>query len=154
MGTLRCIPLRDAPQTIPTLARWFVAEWSHHYAGRSAAEVEADFPVTAPDQTPAIFVAMDGDEPCGTAALRDQSIRAFPTLSPWLGGLYADRPYRRQGVARVLIETVADEARRRGHARLYSGTVSAHALFEALGWIRTAETFQDGEPVTVYALPL
>jgi GNAT superfamily N-acetyltransferase len=150
MSPLRCLPLRDAPQTVPTLARWFMQEWADHYAGLSASDVEADFPVTELGETPAIFVAMGPEGPCGTAALRDHSIRTFQHLTPWLGGLYVHGPYRRQGVAAALIAAVADEARRRGHARLYSGTVSAHAVFEALGWTRTAETIQEGQPVTVY----
>ena len=69
----------------------------------------------------------------------------------WTYAQLADESRR---VAKALIDTVAEEARRRGHAWLYTGTVSAHAVFEALGWVRTAETFQDGQPVTVYALPL
>lgn len=152
MSALACLPLAAVPKVVPVLARWFAAEWPDYYAGREAAEIEADFPFGG--GLPRIVVAMEDGLPVGTAALRAGSIRSHEHLTPWLGGLYVHPSHRRRGVARALIEQVADEARRRGAPILYTGTVEAQPVFQALGWSRLAQTEQDGRPVTVFFRPL
>ena len=132
------------------LARWFLTEWPEHYAGKSVADVEADFPASAESALPLIMVAMRGGEACGTAALRQSSILNFAALTSWLGGLYVHPSFRRTGVARALIAAIEDEARRRKSRALYVGTVDAQVVFDRLGWTRLAETMQAGQPVTVY----
>src|SRR5688572_12732366 len=120
-----CIPLSQAPEAKPVLARWFLAEWPEHYAGRSVAEVEADF--AAPDDggLPYIIAAFRGSTLCGTAALRETSILTFQGLTPWLGGLYVHPSQRRTGVARSMIAEIEAEAVRRGSSSLYAGTVAS-----------------------------
>jgi len=148
MSALACLPLAAVPQALPTLARWFALQWPDYYAGRSLAEVEADFPLN--DDLPHILIALRGGVPVGTAALRAGSIRSHAHLTPWLGGLLVAPEARRSGVASALIAAVESEARRRGFDALHAGTVEAHPLFEALGWSRIGETEQDGQPVTVF----
>lgn len=150
MTALACVPLSSVPEAATTLARWFLAEWPEHYAGRTVSEVEADFPVVDNGGLPLILAACRDGELCGTAALRESSILNFAALSPWLGGLYVHPSCRRSGVARALIGAVEQEARLRGYPVLYAGTVHAHAVFDRLGWTRVADTVQAGEPVTVY----
>jgi GNAT superfamily N-acetyltransferase len=150
MSNIDCLPLSAAPDAVPALARWFKAQWPDYYAGRTLAEVGRDFPLAPTGALPLIYVALRDGDICGTAALREHSIRTFGHLGPWLGGLFVEPGSRRHGVASALAEAVATEARARGARSLYAGTVEAHALFDALGWRRVAETFQEGEAVTVY----
>jgi GNAT superfamily N-acetyltransferase len=154
MSRIDCIPLSAIPETAPLLARWFMSEWTDHYAGRTLAEVQADFPIPGAEELPLILVAVSDGRPCGTAALRTGSIRTFSHFTPWLGGLYVEPSSRRLGVATSLIGAVSQAARARAAPALYAGTTEAHALFDALAWRRVAETIQDGAPVTVYETPL
>lgn len=152
--TIRCIPLSAAPEAAALLAQWFKAEWAEHYEGRSLAEVQADFPIPTDGGLPVIIVAFEGGAPCGTAALRASANHATALLTPWLGGLYVEPRSRRRGVARALLAAAEAEARRRGFTMLHAETAQARPLFEALGWGRIGETFESGEPITVYAKAL
>lgn len=54
--------------------------------------------------------------------------------------VYVEPGFRRRGLARLLMETAQEEARRRGigYAILHA-TDQGRALYEALGWTDTAE---------------
>jgi GNAT superfamily N-acetyltransferase len=150
MSPIDCLPLSQVPGAAPILARWFAAEWADHYAGRTLAEIEGDIPVVNGDGWPLILVARRGEAICGTAALRQTSIAAFSSLTPWLGGLYVEPSSRGAGVATALIAATESEARRRGFAHLNGGTGTAHVLFEKLGWTRVGDALQEGQLVAVH----
>jgi GNAT superfamily N-acetyltransferase len=148
--TIRCIPLREAPEAASTLARWFKQEWHGYFASHTLEQVAEYFPILPAGALPSIVVAFEADTVMGTAALRLSSIRPGEPTSPWLGGLYVDAAARRRGVARALIHAIEGQARQLGVPALRSGTLSAHALFEALGWRNIGEGVQGEDTVTVY----
>jgi GNAT superfamily N-acetyltransferase len=80
------------------------------------------------------WVAHIGDEAVGTAALRATDLHGHEHLTPWLGGVFVRRPFRRRSIASSLCGVVEDKARALGFDRLYLFTIDQQALYARLGW--------------------
>ncbi len=70
--------------------------------------------------------------------LRAQWRESHAHLGPWLGGLFVLPEFRGRAIARNLIETLADEAGKRGYTEVYAGTKNLGRFLRTLGW-----TFQE-----------
>lgn len=126
--------LADHPETIPTLANWFRAQWSHYYADWTQAELEQDFlEDTSRDRLPCRLVAFENDQLVGTIILREQNNTA-PEFQPELGGLYVVESHRGHGVGTELVRTGMKLADDLGYETVYATTVSAVGILERLGW--------------------
>jgi GNAT superfamily N-acetyltransferase len=82
----------------------------------------------------ATFVRLNGDVPVATASLVNADLDARPDLSPWLGGVFVDPPFRGQGHAAALVRRVEDAARAAGIATLWLHTEHTAGLYAKLGW--------------------
>lgn len=51
---------------------------------------------------PIALVAIIGDEVCGAAALKMESVTTYPDYFPWLAGLLVALSFRRQGIGEQL----------------------------------------------------
>lgn len=126
--------LADYPDTIPTLAKWFRAQWSEYYADWTQAEMEQDFlEDTSRDRLPSRLVAFESNELAGTIILREQNHTA-PEVQPELGGLYVVESHRGHGIGTELVRAGMKLARDLGIETVYATTVSAAGILERLGW--------------------
>jgi len=66
------------------------------------------------DELPIAWIAHSNGQLLGTAALRVHDLEGREDLTPWLGGVFVDSHFRRQGIGAALCATVEDEARSRG----------------------------------------
>jgi RimJ/RimL family protein N-acetyltransferase len=142
--------LADYPDTIPTLATWFRAQWPDYYAAMSQAELEQDFLEDASrDRLPIRLVAFESSELVGTIILRVQKETA-PEFQPELGGLYVVESHRGHGVATELVRAGMQVARNQGYETVYATTVAAAGILERLGWefLQTV-VYQEG-PTALY----
>jgi GNAT superfamily N-acetyltransferase len=134
--------LADRREFITTVARWLHEEWGHlrpnETVGDRAARVER---ACGHHEIPTTFVAIDGDEPVGSASLIAHDMLTRPELSPWLAGVFVPSEYRRRGVGAVLIKRVIDEARSLGVSRIYLYTPGSGTLYLRLGWSVVERTF-------------
>lgn len=134
--------LADRREFITTVARWLHEEWGHlrpnETVGDRAARVER---ACGHHEIPTTFVAIDGDEPVGSASLIAHDMLTRPELSPWLAGVFVPSEYRRRGVGAVLIRRVIDEARSLGVSRIYLYTPGSGTLYLRLGWSVVQRTF-------------
>lgn len=75
---LRIVHLLEAPDAIPVLKRWFVAEWGPWYGPGGAGDAGADLAACrSRDELPIGLVALDPDKRVlGTAALKAVSAGA------------------------------------------------------------------------------
>jgi len=75
--------LADHPETIPTLAKWFRAQWPGYYAQQTQAETEQAFRAEArSDGLPLRLVAFYSGELAGTVVLRERGSETLPEFRP------------------------------------------------------------------------
>ena len=92
-----------------------------------------------------VFVAELDGELAGAVSLWIQPRLNWTTPQGWIPDLYVDPAFRRRGAGRALLDTCAEEARRRGcHVLvLESGhhRADAHRLYEAYGFSHYARAY-------------
>ncbi len=142
--------LADHEDSIPTLAGWAFEEWSYLHPERTLAEVEHLIPEgNNKGHIPISLVAIDKGELIGWVALKENDFKARPDLSPWLAGLYVDKPHRRKGVGTKLVHETETLAARLGASQLYLVTDDAELFYSNLCWGVKQRTVWQGHSVTV-----
>ena len=141
-------PIADSDsRVIGALADAFAAAWPEWAATISRAALEDTFRCGEAGALPVVFAALDAGDPVGTVALRcwfgDQPMEQ----TPWVRGLWVAASHRGRGIDRLLMRAVADEARRRGHGRLYAATTSIERLGTRWGWRVFHRLDHRGEPM-------
>lgn len=135
---------------VPTVASWTYAEWCHLNPGYTARSwCEAFRQECGEEGVPSVFVAMEGDQPVGTAALMARDMDSRPELSPWLASVFVLPEWRGQGIASRLIRRVEEEAAACGSRQFYLFTPDQQALYRRLGWRDHEALSYRGEEVTI-----
>lgn len=150
MPAMEIVPLKQRPGAVPQCARWALEAWG---SGRTRdPEVAAQLwrQDLAHDGLPWRWIAVEGAEVLGMAALLAADLPARPDLTPWLGDVFVAPAARGRGVARALVGQVEAAAAAAGVRTLYLFTDSAAGLYAKLGWQELC-TSQDrhGAPVQV-----
>lgn len=141
--------LVDHPESIPLLKSWFEREWAPYYGPGGPGNAERDLRKSCNrSDLPLTLVAVFGDQVCGTAALKKESVTTHSHLTPWLAALLVDPEFRRRGVGEQLIAAVEETARGLGFSCIYVGTGEGSGTPESAlrkrGW-----EFVDREPYFV-----
>ncbi|MGI8857259.1 MAG: GNAT family N-acetyltransferase [Thermomicrobiales bacterium] len=147
---------------IETVARWQFDEWGYREPGDSLAARIADLSSQAahPGRLPSTFVALDGDEPLGSASVMREDaavFRASPRqrgLTPWLASVYVRPEARGRGVATALVRRVMAQVAALGVAWLYLFTEGARGLYEKIGWRVIGTDRYEGLEMTIMAIDL
>lgn len=147
--------LADHLDTIPTLAKWFRAQWSDYFAAMSQEEMEQGFfEGAARDRLPIRLVAFESSELAGTIILRENGTEMRREFQPELGGLYVVESQRNRGIATELIRAGMYIARVQGYDSVFAKTVAAAGILERLGWeVLQPVVYQDG-PTALYRYKL
>ena len=147
--------LADHPETIPTLIRWFTAQWGAYYAQFSPAEIVHSFEKEAQrDGLPIRLVAFVDDDLAGTITLREQAIQSHPDYHPGVGGLLVLEQYRKQGVGTALVRASMALAHKQGFQTLYATTIAAKGVLTRLGWQQVSTLVHDEEQLHLYQYEL
>ncbi len=142
--------LADHPETIPTLAKWFRAQWPAYYADWTQAELEQDFlEDTSRDRLPSRLVAFESNELAGTIILREQTNTA-PEFQPEVGGLYVVESHRGHGIGTELVRAGMKLASDLGIETIYATTVSAVGILDRLGWEFVKTVVHDDGQLALY----
>lgn len=140
---LRIVPLADRPDLAATVGRWHWDEWGgEDPAGSAEAWIARVATYAERDAIPALYVALDDEEPVGSASLVSHDLPDrddLAHLGPWLSGVYVVPERRGRGVARALVGCVERAATRLGVDRLYLYSQTARGLYERLGWQRIGQ---------------
>ncbi|MGD2139038.1 MAG: GNAT family N-acetyltransferase [Burkholderiales bacterium] len=127
--------LGEHPEFVPELARLHFDEWRHFSPGKTyddrVAKLQA---IAASNNLPFMFVALEGNQLIGSAALVYEDMSTRKDLSPWLASVFVKPGFRRRGIATALVEHVEETARQHGKSRLYLHTEHARRLYAGLGW--------------------
>ena len=127
--------LADQPQHIPTLAAWHYAQWGELNPANDVATRIARLQTHLQRQAvPTSFIACDGDELLGSAALVVSDLDIRPELTPWLASVFVAPAARQRGVGTMLVRRAMEEARAIGLPQLYLFTLDREQFYAGLGW--------------------
>ncbi len=130
--------LADHPSFIQTLAPWLVEHWRlilpHDTIATRSEKFRTHMNYTS---LPIAWVAHDGNNVFGTAALRVHDLPGHEHLTPWLGGVFVAPAYRQQGIGAALCAHVEQVAKNQlVISTLYLFTLDKQEWYGKLGWIR------------------
>jgi predicted N-acetyltransferase YhbS len=149
---MEIVPLADRKELIAELAELHQAEWSHLDPSLTLKQrVESIAEAAGGEGVPSIFIATQGDQLIGSAALVKNDMDAKPDLSPWLAAVYVKGGFRRQGIATELIARCEEEAIRSKANAWYLYTEFASSLYERLGWHHIERCDYKGTTVDIMA---
>ena len=153
---MRILPLADLPDAAAVLETWFLAEWEPYYGAHGPGDAAADIAECARHEgLPLALVAVGDDgRPIGTAALKADSAGSESGHGPWLAAMVVAPEHRGRGVGTALVAAIEDEARRQGHAALYTSTDTLVGLLQRRGWRAIGSTETLRGRVAVYRLEL
>lgn len=132
--------LADKPEFIPQIAKWYSEEWGYIDesigTGRSTEALELKLTdYLNRDTLPLIVLITDNDDLLGAAQLKFHEMDIYPDKEHWLGGVYIDKPYRGQGIAKRLINQIIKLAKQHQVPHLYLQTEDkSGGLYAQLGW--------------------
>ncbi len=128
--------LEDRPEFAPVIARWWFDEWGHESPGLTYQATLARVHASLDEVLPVTVIAVDGDTPLGVAELKSHELYdTFPTLTPWLGGVFVAPAARGCGLAAELVREIERIATGAGFRRLYLDTERLDGgLYAGMGW--------------------
>jgi GNAT superfamily N-acetyltransferase len=135
---VRVAHLADHPKALPILSQWLFDEWGHRSPGGTVQRMSLILKERMNrNRLPLALVALQNDQPLGTASLRIRELEIRSQYEYWLGTLFVHETHRCRGVGTLLIGAAADEAKRLGIQELYLYTRQRQneALYSKLGWI-------------------
>lgn len=149
MPRIETLVLHPSSPELFTCARWRVKAFAD-VLEKDLEREQKSLEAFTSDQTEqvALVAKLDGVL-AGTCLLVRSEREPCHPVSPWLAGLYVTLEYRRQGVGRVLVKAIEDQARQRGRRRLYLYTRSAANYYERLGWSTLGQTDWKGLPTAL-----
>lgn len=148
----RLVYLSDHRQLVPVCASWAFDTWGKYNASYTLDKrIESFTQHCNKDQIPLTILALNEDGvPIGMASLRsNDGIR--PDLSPWLGSVFVDPPFRSRGIATRLVQEIGNIARGLGFKSIYLLTYeeTLPRWYATLGWDERGVDVCHGNPVTV-----
>lgn len=148
---VRVLRLAECPEQMAELRAWFESEWADYYGPDGPGDAARDLAEFAREEgVPLGLVAVRGDELCGIAVLKPDSIPSLAHLRPWAGAGLVKPDLRRQGIGALLLRGLRKEARRQGYTRIYSATATAETLLQRLGWRKIDSVPHDGTVLAIY----
>ena len=131
-----------------------ICDWYYNWLGiknnESIEEIKCTFEHSlCKNKLPQTFVALIDGEPAGMYQLSmSDDLNSRPDLYPWPINVYVDEKFRGRNVARELMNTVKENAKKLGLTELYLYTKHI-GLYEKFGWkfIEEVKTFKDDSPV-------
>jgi predicted N-acetyltransferase YhbS len=153
MTDIRILTLAPGAPELEICARWRAESFAvlATDVGRERRSLDA----FVADRTQQVaLVARRSGEAAGTCLLVPSEIEPVHTVSPWLAGLYVAPEHRRYGVGEALVRAIEQEARHRGHPRLFLYTTDAAGFYQRLGWTIIDRTSWKGFDTALMAIAL
>lgn len=142
--------LLEHPDAIEILAPQATAYWQQFSEAESLEKRRAKYRRHLNrNGLPTAWVAHNGKDYFGTAALRICDYDERPNLSPWLGGVFVRPEYRGQGIASMLCEAVCKFARQKGFDSLHLLTLDKQPLYRRMGWRNTEKVTWLGRSASI-----
>jgi predicted N-acetyltransferase YhbS len=152
---MRIENLNGHPDFIPTLAAWHHAQWGELNPAKTLeTRITAIQKHLSGAPIPVTFVAVEGDEPLGSASLVEHDLPSRMDLMPWLASVYVVPGRRRRGIGGKLVRRVMEEAARLDVETLYLFTLDQERFYAELGWSLLEQTDYNGWPGALMSIRL
>lgn len=141
MKNYKIIKLTDCPERKDQAACWFAQKWSVPLSAYKESMTEA---LSGISPVPQWYLAMDGEEIIGGLGVIKNDFHNRKDLTPNVCGVYVEEPYRCQGIAGELLNTVCSDMAEQGVEILYLLTDHT-SFYERYGWEFYCMVRGDGE---------
>lgn len=149
------VDLQSVPQHLPRLATWHHQQWGYLNPGLSLADRERKMQAYLQEgAVPSTFVAIEGTNRLGSAALVQSDMDTHPDLGPWLASVYVAPEHRGRGLGEALVRRVVAEAQTLLVSRLYLFTPDQAGFYRRLGWHEHSTEIYRGTEVTIMVYQL
>lgn len=129
------INLNQCPEYIPQLAEWHHDEWRHFNPGQTLEQrIDMMQWYLNDDFIPSTFVALDGEELLGSAAVVACDLDTHRELTPWLASVYVSTHHRGQGIGTHLVERIIHTTKENGYEYLYLYTDAQSEFYAKMNW--------------------
>ncbi len=140
-GTVRVVPLQDAPENLPICARWLNDEWGRGMGSSLAETTEWLDQIAHANTSETALIATSGEPAVGVCLVVECDLDVRADLTPWLSSLFVAPEYRHKSIGRKLVGAIEAVARRAGAESLYLYTPGRETFFAELDWT-TVERLQ------------
>lgn len=125
MNNTPILSIRNHPELMEQAARWFSGKWGVPVEAYSDSMTDSLSPEAA---VPAWYVMLDEDgELMAGLGVIANDFHKRPDLTPNLCALYVEEPYRKQGIARRLLDHACMELSQKGIRTAY--LITGHTQF-------------------------
>ncbi len=131
-----------------------ILKWNYNWwgkpNGKSIEEVRCTLEHSLnKERFPQTYIAVSDGVPVGMYQLSMcDDLATRPDIYPWLINVYVDENYRGEGICRLLMNTVKENAKSAGLTELYLYTHHL-GLYEKFGWefVEEVKTFKEESPI-------
>jgi GNAT superfamily N-acetyltransferase len=142
--------LAERPEFAEQLIPYLLEHWNYVLPHETAADRAIKFKAHQNfDALPIAWLAYEGNEALGTAALRTCDLEGRDDHSPWLGGVFVKPSHRKRGIASALCSVVEAKAHALGKSRLFLVTHGQEDFYERLGWQHKEAVTWQGHPCSI-----
>jgi len=142
--------LRNCPEAIPVLARWFEDEFGNEGVTRESEKSWLEQSIRTNDRLPVTLVAYVDDIPVGTARIFTDEMDDRPQYNPWFGYWFVLPSHRKQGIGTALDQARQKIAKEREIRRVYLCTYTQKEYRIKRDWHLTEERIYYGNDAAIF----
>jgi len=147
MNEIQIINIADKINLLETIIPWHEKEWGSQWATQVSKS-------TNKDKIPTMYLALQNGLVVGTVLLLDYDLETRKDLSPWMGGVYVDTPYRGKGIGTQLVIHAMFQAKKMNIPKLWLYTEKSQKLYERLGWILVNKENYQTKEISIMSINL
>jgi predicted N-acetyltransferase YhbS len=148
---IRLENLLDHKDKIHIVARWLYNEFCCNKKDVTMEYVIERLENRKRGEIPLSILALINNIPVGVVSIFKNDLKPREDLTPWLAGLYVDKEYRNQGIAKLLITEVIEIGKKLGYDKIYLRTEHAAEYYKKLEWQFVENTVDEyGQQTTVF----
>lgn len=130
MNTYEILSVKDHPEIIPRASEWFAGKWKVYIGAYLESMNDA---VNKTDAVPDWFVIMDGGKIIAGLGVIENDFHERKDLAPNVCAVFVEKEYRRQGIARMMLDHVVMKMKNAGISPVYLLTDHTE-FYERVGW--------------------
>jgi len=129
------------------VAQWYASEWAYKDGLSSEQVFELLAKYQKSHKPPLMILAQDKSKVVGAAQVKIREVAEYTNYNYWLGGIYVEPGYRKQGIATLMVESAINRATSLEIDRLYLQTPApSGGLYSRLGFTKLHDHSHHNSP--------